>query len=160
MAPHPSHDHAYRCSLRWEGNLGTGTATYAGYGRQYRIALPGKADLVGSSDPAFRGDPALPNPEDLLLTALSSCHMLSYLALCARRGITVVAYRDEADGTMALTPEGGGHFTRVTLRPEVVVLGQEKVALAVELHHQAHAQCFIAASCNFPVEHVPVVTAE
>jgi organic hydroperoxide reductase OsmC/OhrA len=150
--------HHYQTSLSWEGNLGTGTSTYSGYGRNFRIRLAGKGDLVGSADPAFRGDPDKPNPEELLVAALSSCHMLSYLALCARRGIAVVAYEDEALGTMVVTPEGGGRFTEVTLQPKVSILGEEHRSLAMALHDQAAKECFIAASCAFPVRHTPVIT--
>lgn len=150
--------HEYRATLVWEGNLGTGTASYGSYGRAFRVQIEGKADLLGSADPAFRGDPDLHNPEDLLVAALSSCHMLSYLALCARRRIPVVDYRDEAQGTMIVTPEGGGRFAGVTLHPQVTLAGEAHLALALALHEQAHRECFIAASCNFPVAHDPVVT--
>ena len=151
--------HEYRARLRWEGNRGQGTASYAEYGRNYRISMEGKPDLVGSADPAFRGDPRLHNPEDLLLAALSSCHMLSYLALCARKGIAVLEYSDEAQGVMTLTPDGGGHFVSVTLHPRVRIRPGDPQALALELHTKAHADCFIASSCNFPVRAEPRVDA-
>jgi organic hydroperoxide reductase OsmC/OhrA len=151
--------HEYRASLVWEGNRGEGTATYAGYDRRFRISMAGKPDLTGSADAAFRGDPALHNPEDLLVAALSSCHMLSYLALCARCGITVLAYSDEALGVMTATPDGGGRFTSVTLHPRVTIRAAVHVPLALELHAKAHAQCFIATSCNFPVSNEPEVYA-
>jgi len=156
---HLNNRHEYKVRLDWEGNRGEGTASYAGYGREFRITLAGKPDLLGSADPAFRGVPDRHNPEDLLVAALSSCHMLSYLALCARNGITVLAYSDEADGTMTTTPDGGGRFTAVALHPRVTVRGREQVAPALELHARAHAECYIAASCAFPVAHHPVVTA-
>ena len=149
--------HEYHARLRWEGTRGAGTASYAEYGRSSRISMAGKPDLVGSADPAFRGDPGLHNPEDLLLAALSSCHMLSYLALCARKGIAVLEYSDEAHGVMALTPDGGGHFVSVTLHPQVRIRDQGQRALALELHAKAHADCFIASSCNFPVRTEPRV---
>ena len=152
--------HEYRAHLKWEGNHGDGTSGYGVYGRGFRIGIEGKADLVGSADPVFRGDASKHNPEDLLLVALSSCHMLSYLALCARKGITVVEYTDEAEGVMTITPEGGGRFTAVTLHPKVSILGQDKGALALELHEQAHRECFIANSCNFPVTHHAIITCQ
>jgi len=151
-------NHEYRASLTWEGNRGEGTASYAGYDRRFRIRMAGKPDLAGSADAAFRGDPALHNPEDLLVAALSSCHMLSYLALCARAGVTVLAYSDEARGVMAASADGG-RFTSVTLHPRVTIRAAEHVPLALELHAEAHAQCFIAASCNFPVSNEPEVYA-
>jgi organic hydroperoxide reductase OsmC/OhrA len=149
--------HRYALTLAWEGNRGTGTSNYASYGRQYRVSIAGKPDLVGSADPLFRGDPALHNPEDLLLVALSSCHMLSYLALCARSRITVLRYSDGAEGTLELRPDGGGSFLDVMLRPRVTVAPGTDLGRATALHEEAGEQCFIAASCNFPVRHQPVV---
>ncbi len=152
--------HEYKSRLVWEGNLGDGTSTYQGYGRQWRVQVDGKPDLVGSADPAFRGESDKHNPEDLLVAALSSCHMLSYLALCARNRISVVSYRDEASGVMKTTPDGGGRFESVTLRPEVQIADETKQTLAEELHEKAHALCFIAGSMNFAVSHTAVVTCE
>lgn len=149
--------HEYRIHLRWEGNRGEGTAHYSGYDRQFRISMEGKPDLVGSADPSFRGDPEKYNPEDLLVAALSSCHMLTYLALCARHGIAVLEYSDDAQGVMTATPEGGGHFSSVTLHPRVSIRDKNQEPLALELHARAHADCFIASSCNFPIRHQPEV---
>ncbi len=152
------HEYSARCV--WEGNLGQGTATYAGYGRNYRVLMGGKPDLLGSADAAFRGAPDMHNPEDLLVASLSSCHMLSYLALCSLKGINVVAYVDEAQGVM-ITSGGGttGRFESVTLHPHVTISGKDKVSAATELHADAHEGCFIANSCNFPVTVEPVVTS-
>ena len=151
-------EHHYSARLVWEGNRGDGTATYQGYGREWRVQVNGKPDLVGSADPLFRGDRERHNPEDLLVMALSSCHLLSYLALCARSRIVVVSYIDEASGLMTTTPDGGGHFLSVTLHPKVEVAEAGMLALAQELHDKAHATCFIASSVNFPVSHDAVVT--
>jgi organic hydroperoxide reductase OsmC/OhrA len=160
MATLAKKPHRYQLTLVWEGNLGTGTSDYAAYGRQYRVSISGKPDLLGSADPMFRGDAALPNPEDLLVTALSSCHMLSYLALCARSRIRVLSYVDAAEGTLEFRPDGGGSFREVVLHPRVTVAAGTDVARATELHHPAGEQCFIAASCNFPVRHEPAVEIE
>jgi organic hydroperoxide reductase OsmC/OhrA len=146
--------HDYKARLIWDGNLGTGTTSYTGYGRKYRLQIDGKPELVGSADPMFRGDGNVYNPEDLFVAALSSCHLLSYLALCARTKINVVAYEDNASGTLVLTPNGGGIFESVTLAPG----GDEKKAM--ELHEQAHDLCFIAASVKIPILHEPVVRVE
>jgi organic hydroperoxide reductase OsmC/OhrA len=154
-----SGEHHYFSRLAWEGNLGTGTSSYQAYSRQWRLSIDGKPDIVGTSDPAFRGVRDRHNPEDLLVAALSSCHMLSYLALCARGGISVLSYRDEASGTMVTTPGGGGHFVSVTLRPVVEIAQADKIEAARQMHEEAHAGCFIAASVNFPVRHEAVVTA-
>jgi len=160
MRIRPKDDHTYALDLHWEGNRGEGTGSYQAYGRDYRISQAGKPDLVGSADPAFRGDPARPNPEDLLLAALSACHMLSYLALCARQGVVVLDYADHAEGVLAFNTTGGGRFTEVALHPRVRVAGRDQATLALELHTKAHEDCFIAASCNFPVRHEAMVMWE
>jgi len=146
-----SKEHVYQTNLVWTGNLGAGTKTYTGYSRAHEISIAGKPVIVGSSDPHFRGDASRYNPEDLLVAALSACHMLYYLHLCADAGIVVTEYRDAATGRMIETPDGGGHFTEVTLHPRVVISKGSDVEKAEALHHQAHELCFIANSVNFPV---------
>ena len=152
-------EHRYDAHLQWDGNRGDGTATYAGYGREHRVTMAGKPDLLGSADASFRGDPARHNPEDLLLAAIVSCHMLSYLALCARAGINVVAYEDAATATMREDGRGGGRFTEAVLRPVVTVADAMHVDRARALHERAHELCFIASSCNFPIRHEATVRA-
>jgi organic hydroperoxide reductase OsmC/OhrA len=117
------------------------------------VEVAGKAALLGSADPAFRGEADKHNPEDLFLTALASCHMLTYLALCARSGICVLDYSDEAQGALRLEPGGGGAFERVLLQPRVTVSERSDVARAAALHDEAHGLCFIARSCSVPVTH-------
>ena len=152
--------HDYKARLVWDGNLGTGTTNYQGYGRKYRLQIDGKPDIVGSADPMFRGDANVYNPEDLFVAALSSCHMLSYLALCARTHVNVIAYEDNAIGTLKLTSNGGGAFESVTLRPVVTLGPGSDEKKAIELHEQAHDLCFIAASVKIPVLHEPIVRVE
>ncbi|HEU4565888.1 MAG TPA: OsmC family protein [Gemmatimonadaceae bacterium] len=147
-----TNQHDYRSHLVWSGAAHGPTRSYAAYSREYTITMDGKPPLRGSADRLFRGDPALHNPEDLLVAALSSCHLLSFLALAARAGVHVTAYEDDASGTMVL--EGnGGRFTEVVLRPRVTIAPGGDPALVRELHEQAHAGCFIASSVNFPVRH-------
>ncbi len=152
MAELSSHAHDYNAHLTWDGNKGTGTSSYGAYGREYTVAVNGKPDLTGSADPSFRGDRSLHNPEDLLVISLSSCHMLSYLSLCALQGIRVIAYEDSAKGTMVANVNGG-RFTEVILEPRVTIASGCDTDLALKLHETAHEQCFIASSCNFPVLH-------
>jgi organic hydroperoxide reductase OsmC/OhrA len=149
--------HLYRLSLEWTGNLGQGTSTYEGYSREHLVRIAGKPEIRGTADTPFRGDAALHNPEDLLLAALSQCHLLTYLALCARARINVVSYRDAAEGTLQLTKDGGGHFTEVVLRPEVVVAEAPMLDKARHFHGEVHKYCFIARSVNFPVRCEAVV---
>jgi organic hydroperoxide reductase OsmC/OhrA len=151
--------HTYKSQLIWDGNLGDGTSTYQGYGRQYRVVIDGKPDLHGTADPLFRGDPAKHNPEDLFLAAVSSCHMLSYLALCARASINVVGYRDDATGEL-LFEGGGGRFTEIRLHPTVTVADAKDVDRAKALHERAHELCFIANSCSAPIHHEATVNVQ
>lgn len=147
--------HNFRARLEWTGRESGPARTYAAYSREYRVEIDGKPPLRGSAAKAFRGDESLHNPEDLLVAALSACHMLSYLAECTRHGVTVISYEDEALGTME--PIGGVmRFANVVLHPRVVVEGDLTVARS--LHEKAHAACFIANSVNFPVLHEPNVT--
>ncbi len=144
--------HEDRAHLIGDGNHGDGTSSYAAYGRQYRVVIDGKPELAGSANPMFRGDAGRHDPEDLFIAAITSCHMLSYLALCARNGVRVVAYEDRASGTLALDPAGGGKFEEVTLRPIVTIADSERER-AMKLHETAHEQCFIANSCSVPIRH-------
>ena len=151
------HRHRYAVSVEWTGNRGTGTSGYRDYGRDHLVRADGKLhELAGSSDRVFHGDRDRWNPEELLLAALSQCHMLSYLHVAASRGIVVVAYADAAEGEMRQTANGGGHFTEVTLRPVVTVAAGDP-ADALDAHHEAAAKCFIAASVAFPVRHEPTI---
>ncbi len=152
--------HSYRTRVEWTGNLGQGTADYRAYSRDHVVSAPGRPPLAGSSDPAFRGDATRYNPEDLLVASLSSCHMLWYLHLCSAAGITVLAYRDEAEGTMAEDEGGGGRFTAAVLRPVARLAPGTDVARALALHEEAHRLCFIANSVNFPVTLEPRIEPE
>jgi organic hydroperoxide reductase OsmC/OhrA len=148
--------HHYEIRTTWTGNRGAGTTGYRDYDRAHEVSAPGKPTLAGSSDPTFRGDRTRWNPEELLVAALSACHMLWYLHLCADAGIVVTDYRDEARGVMETTREGGGRFTEVVLRPRVTIACGD-AARAGTLHDEAHRLCFIASSVNFPVRHEPVL---
>lgn len=153
-------EHRYFLTVRWTGNTGSGTASYRSYERAHTIQIQGKPDIEGSSDPSFRGDKSKHNPEEMLLSALSSCHMLSYLHLCAVNGVLVTDYVDQATGTMGETPDGGGHFIQATLHPVVTVANATMIDKANELHKKASELCFIANSVNFPVHHEPVCIIE
>lgn len=149
-------DHHYAVDLEWTGDRGTGTSDYRAYGRDHSLTAGGKHPIHGSSDRVFHGDADRWNPEELLLAALSQCHLLSYLHVAAGHGVVVTGYTDAATGTMVQTPDGGGHFESVTLRPTVTISSGD-ATLAQNLHDEAAAKCFIAASVNFPVTHEPVV---
>jgi organic hydroperoxide reductase OsmC/OhrA len=143
--------HTYRLTNRWTGNLGSGTSGYKAYGRDHEISIAGKSDLLASSDPHYRGDPSRYSPEELLLAAISGCHMLWYLHFCSDSQIIVVNYQDEAEATMEVAADGNGRFTTAVLRPHVTITSAEKVQLSEHLHEKAHKFCFIANSVNFPI---------
>ena len=156
MSIEPARDHTYEVTVTWTGNSGAGTASYRGYERTHEIGVAGKPIIPGSSDPAFRGDGARYNPEEMLVASLSSCHMLWYLHLCSAEGIVVSAYQDIAEGVMIEDAGGGGRFREVVLQPEITVGSGTDLARARALHGVAQARCFIANSINFAVRHEPV----
>ena len=150
--------HRYAVTVKWTGNTGSGTSNYRSYERSHEISNDDrKPAILGSSAPAFRGDPACWNPEELLVASLSACHELWYLHLCAISKIVVVEYVDHAEGFMEESDDGSGHFQRVVLRPEVTITENSDVSKARELHAVAHGKCFIANSVNFPVEQEPQI---
>jgi organic hydroperoxide reductase OsmC/OhrA len=150
-------NHHYKTTIQWTGNKGTGTSNYRSYERSHTISIENKTTIEASSDPAFRGDKTKHNPEEMLLSSLSSCHMLWYLHFCSEAGIIVTDYTDEATGTMEENPDGSGQFIEVTLNPIVIVTEESMIEKAKELHHKANKFCFIARSVNFPVKHFPTV---
>lgn len=149
--------HQYTVTVQWTGNNGTGTSTYKGYERSHKITSQNKNDILCSSDPVFRGDKTKYNPEELFVAALSSCHMLQYLHLCADSGIVVTDYFDNPNGLMTESEDGSGFFTEVMLHPVVTIKDSSKRDKANELHRKANELCFIANSCNFKVHHKPTI---
>ena len=150
-------EHQYQQKITWTGNLGKDTASYRDYQRDFEINIPKKASILGSSDPEFLGDPTKHNPEDLFLSAISSCHMLWYLHFCATSGIHVVRYEDQPIGIMTEEQSGAGQFTKITLYPTVWIRRAKQVNLAKEWHTKANEFCFIAKSLHIPIHHQPCV---
>jgi organic hydroperoxide reductase OsmC/OhrA len=146
-------EHRYRVRTEWTGDRGSGTSGYREYARDVTISIEGKPALLASSDKPFRGDPERWNPEDLLVAALSECHLLSYLHACVQAGVVVTAYTDEATGLMIEDGRSGGSFAHVRLKPRVTVADASMVDAARAAHDDAHRMCFIASSVNFPVTH-------
>lgn len=150
-------EHRYAVEVKWTGNLGQGTSGYRAYSRDHEISATEKAAIPGSADPAFRGNSNRYNPEDLLVSSLSACHMLWYLHLCAEAKIIVLEYLDQASGLMVETPDGGGRFKEVVLRPQVIIAAGGNTEYAIHLHDRAHHLCFIANSVNFTVRCEPTI---
>ena len=150
--------HVFRTTVRWTGNLGSGTSGYRDYSRGYEITAEGKSSpIAGSSAKVFRGEASRYNPEELLIAALAACHMLWLLHLCADAGIVVTSYEDSAEGDMRTHPDGSGEFVRVVLRPRIRLAEPVRKSELAALNHRAHELCFIARSVNFPVNVEPVI---
>ena len=145
--------HQYVSNIVWTGNRGEGTSGYRSYDRTWDIAIAGKPVIHCSNDPLLGGDPGKMNPEDLLLSALSACHMLWYLHLASAAEIVVTDYVDDPLGVGESAPDGTGRFIRAVLRPTITVAAGSDLAAADAIHARIHAHCFIARSVNFPVEY-------
>lgn len=150
--------HHYQVTTTWQEQPETANRNVRTYNRSHYATISGKPLLELTTDNAAVGDKSKWNPEDLLLTALSSCHMLSYLYVCALEGVVITSYTDHATGSMAENTAGGGHFSAATLNPVCTVADAAMVERAIHLHHKAHEVCYIANSVNFEVRCNPVVT--
>jgi organic hydroperoxide reductase OsmC/OhrA len=151
--------HDYQMVVTWTGNLGEGTASYAAYSRNHDVTGGVKPAIPGTADPAFRGDSTRWSPEELLVAALSQCHMLEFLARAARAGVVVTRYVDEPSGTM-LEAGDGGSFVEVVLRPRVTVARSDMAEACARLHEEAHRTCYLASSVAFPVRHEAVTEVD
>jgi organic hydroperoxide reductase OsmC/OhrA len=148
------HEHRYHTTVRWAGSTGAG---YEHYNRRHEIALPPATEsLTVSADQAFRGDPALTNPEQLLLAAASSCQLLSFLAVAARARVDVLSSSDQAEAQM---PEDDlpSRITRITLRPHIVVGQGTDIAKVTRLVDLAHRECYIANTVSSEMLLEPVI---
>jgi len=146
----------HHATTRW--TRGEKPFGYETYPRTHRWIFGGGAELDASSAPEYFGDAALPNPEEALVMALSSCHMLTFLAVAARRRFTVDSYEDAAVGHMEKNESGRIAITRVELRPRVAFSGANRPTKdeLAKLHEQAHHACFIANSVRTEVTVVPL----
>lgn len=149
--------HEYAIDLTWTGNRGSGTSSYTNYDRDHVIAAGKGHQINGSADPAFRGDPARWNPEEMLLASVAACHKLWYLHLCSDAGVNVLAYRDAATGQMVENADGSGQFSNVHLHPHVTISADSDAAVANSLHGKVGAMCFIARSVNFKIHHTATI---
>jgi organic hydroperoxide reductase OsmC/OhrA len=155
-----SQEHNYKLNTVWTGNKGDGTKYVRTYDRSHKVSIEGKPELFLTTDNAAVGDKSKLNPEDLLISAISSCHMLSYLYVCSMEGVVITSYEDNATGIMIEQASGGGSFKEVTLNPIVYVAEESMVERAIELHHKAHEICYIANSVNFEVKCHPTCKSE
>ncbi|MGI9351560.1 MAG: OsmC family protein [Rhizobiaceae bacterium] len=149
--------HDFPSRVVWTGNRGTGTSAYEDYDRTWDMAIEGKDTVHCSNDPMLGGDPSKYNPEDMLIAALSSCHMLWYLHLCSVAGVTVTSYEDMPIGIGESEPSGKGKFVEAVLKPKIAITSDSDPEKAISLHNEIHKYCFIARSVNFPVSYKPEV---
>lgn len=142
--------HNYTLQLNW---LGDENGKHHRDDRNYEIEIEGKPVIKGSADKPFFGDPKLFNPEDLLLSALSACHMMSFLYLCRKSGYTVKSYTDKPIGTLVISTDGSGKFDHVVLKPFAEFTDSIDQTEIIELHKKAGKLCFIANSVNFSIDY-------
>lgn len=145
--------HLFKAEANWTSNQNQEDSTKRIYSKSHQIKIEGKPVLNVSAAKAFKGDPELYNPEDLLLSSLVSCHMMSYLYVCSQNSIEVLEYSDNAEAILEVSADGSGRFVEVRLNPKVKIANADKIEFAIELHKKANQLCFIANSCNFPVLH-------
>lgn len=146
-----SNQHTFSLDLSWPSDL----STYDNRNRTHKnhtIKSSGKVDLQVSAAKAFKGDPSLHNPEDLLLASLTSCHMMSYLYCCSRHQIEVISYHDHSEAILDVSSDGSGRISEIVLRPIVYISDSGRIEEALLLHQEAHKLCFIANSCNFIID--------
>lgn len=142
----------HRASLKWrQGDKGFALKTFC---RNHTVRFASGAELPASAAPDWGGDPARVDPEAMLVASLQSCHMLTFLALCARDGLNVESYEDEAVGLLERNADRKFAVTRITLHPRATFAAGTTVTPAQlqDLHHRAHEACFIANSIKCLVE--------
>ncbi|WP_225034957.1 OsmC family protein [Winogradskyella sp. SM1960] len=153
--------HTFKAQVNWTINEGESTKNPRTFSRNHKVTKGNKvSDLQVSAAKPFRGDDTLFNPEDLLLSALISCHMMSYLYVCAQHQIEVLSYTDTSEGDLVVEANGSGSFKMVRLKPIVTIKDGSQKDLALSLHNKANELCFIANSCNFPIYHDATIVVE
>ena len=148
----------HSASIRW--NYTGGNFLQKEYSRDHSIEFPNGRKIAGSAAAAYGGNPANLDPEAAFTASLSSCHMLTFLALCSVRGFTVTSYSDDAVGYLDKNLEGKVCMTRVVLRPLVQFLAESDAGVPdseqlVMLHERAHRACFISNSVKTSIEIEP-----
>ena len=149
--------HSFETSLTWPADAAQKLPPDALFSRNSVLSAPGKGVILASSPGVFGGDTARYNPEELLTLSLSQCHMLTYLAIAAKKRLSVLKYEDSAVGTLGVGPSGKMQMIDVLLRPRVKLAKGSNLADAQAIHEKAHANCFMANSVNFTVRNEPAV---
>ncbi len=147
----------FKVHTKWSSLTESDTSKARNNSKTHSIHIKSKDVLTISAAKEFKGDQTKHNPEDLFLSALSSCHMMSYMYLCDKNNITLVNYTDETSGILEVKADGGGKFISIVLYPIVTILEKNKIDLAIRLHREANRLCFIANSCSVPIDHKPQI---
>lgn len=143
----------YNIGLSWLGGVNK-DKNYR-YDKTYELSFKNKPSIKGSADVVFHGDKNLYNPEEMLLAALSSCHMMSFFYLCGINKIEIKSYVDSPQGFLEINTNGSGQFKNVVLEPTIILSEKEDLVKMATLFKQASDYCFIARSCNFEIAHLP-----
>jgi organic hydroperoxide reductase OsmC/OhrA len=143
----------HRVTVSWQRT--TEDFTYESYSRNHAWEFESGVLVPASSAPAFHGDPSRVDPEAAFVAALSSCHMLTFLAIAARKRLVVDGYRDAAVGFLEKDAGGKLSITRVVLRPEVTFRDPPAADVVERMHHLSHEECFIARSVKTDVRVEP-----
>lgn len=153
-----SDNHLFQATVRWPADPTQKLPPDPAFSRNAILGSPGHADLPGSSPTVFGGDATRYNPEELVALALAHCHMLTYLALAAKKRVAVLAYEDRATAELGKDPVSGKmKLLSARLRPKVTVARGTDVNEALAMHAKAHEYCFVANSVNFPVTNSPEI---
>ncbi len=147
----------FKVHTKWSFLTENDTSKSRGNPKTHQTYIKNKDPLTISAAKEFKGDETKHNPEDLFLSALSSCHMMSYMYLCDKNNITLMDYTDETSGILKVNADGSGAFISIILHPIVIILEKNKIDLAIELHKEANRLCFIANSCSVPIDHKPQI---
>lgn len=145
--------HTFKSQLSWQKHPQADVPSVRRQLKNHQVSIDGKETMTVSAAKAFKGDPSQWNPEDMLLSSLMSCHMMSYLYVCSQNGVEVISYKDDAEAILEVNTDGSGQISKVILKPLVTITDATQIQLAIELHQQANQLCFIANSCNFEVVH-------
>ncbi len=146
--------HEYKIGLTWIGKVKTEKKIK--YDKTYELSFNNKPNIIGSADATFHGDKNLYNPEEMLLSALASCYMMSFFYLCTIHKIKIDSYKDHPIGKLKINPNGSGQFKEVLLQP-TIKSNYTDVEKLNDLFTEAGEYCFIARSCNFKIEHKPKI---
>ncbi len=143
----------HRVTVSWQRT--SEDFAYESYSRNHVWSFEGGVEVPASAAPDFLGEAGRVDPEEAFVAALSSCHMLTFLAIAARKRLVVDGYRDAAVGYLEKNADGKLAVTRVVLRPEVTFREPQPPETVEKMHHQSHEACFIASSVKTEVRVEP-----